>query len=529
MQASIRIQCPHCHFSRDLPEEKVPDRPVRVTCPKCKRSFDFQKPPSLAPKLPAAISPSQQTDNRPAAPTRPLPAPPDASPAEQAPQQPPTVGLKRAQPLRVPRLLEVGELFGKAWDSYCRRWLLLSGLFLVAAAGAVLPLVMLSAGLAWLGKGGVTIDGNALLLLTALAGVAGFIAFFRGIAALIAAAVDESTGFRTALARGSSCWITLFWVSSLYGFIVGGASLLLVIPGILAGVWFFASPYLAVADDARGMEALLKSRAIVANRFWPVFMRLFLVWLLATVLGMIPFAGPVLVLAVAPFTILYQVILYRSLAESAGSTGSCTSGDKARWLLLGLAGYLLVTVVIVSIFGVSFVNSLLPFLKSGSLPAQGRQIITILPPSGEMPVGFSPESGADGLAAPPAGTGPTIEIGPAPDPATAGSPFQVTDLSVFIYAVNAPGTIRVNGQEFKTIKSEPDMQYNINAFGDQFRPGDNTIEFDVVPSPGDGSRLAPKIEMKVSMGGRVLGEWRLSAKDGWPRSVTVAIPAGQAP
>lgn len=107
--------------------------------------------------------------------------------------------------------------------------------------------------------------------------------------------------------------------------------------------------------------------------------------------------------------------------------------------------------------------------------------------------------------------------------------FEPFDISVFIYAVNAPGKVRVNGQDFKIIKSEPDMQYNINAFGDLFRPGENTIEFDVTPSPGDGRKLSPEIQMKVSRGGKALGEWRLSARDGWPRSVTVAIPAGQAP
>jgi hypothetical protein len=428
--------------------------------------------------------------------------------------------------------MEVGELFAETWDAFRRRWLLLIGLFLVAVAGAALPLVIVGGGMAWLGKSGVTIDGTASVLLAALAAVAASIAFFRGIAALVAAAVDESIGFREALSRGNTCWVTLLWVSSLYGFIVGGASLLLIIPGILTGVWFFASPYMAVAGDARGMEALLKSRAIVTNRFWPVFLRLFLVWLLSTVLGMIPFVGPFLALAMAPFTILYQVILYRSLVESAGNvTCSCATGDKARWLLLGLAGYLLVPLVIVSIFGVSFVGSLLPLLKSGSMPVQGRQVITIPPPSGELPGGFPQGIGAGDASPPPAGTSPTptIEIGPAPGPATSGSPFRATDLSVFIYAVNAPGTIRVNGQEFKVIKSEPDMQYNINAFGEQFRPGENTIDFDVTPTPGDGRRLSPEIHMKVSHGGRVLGEWRLSDKDGWPHSVTVAVPEGQAP
>jgi hypothetical protein len=159
-----------------------------------------------------------------------------------------------------------------------------------------------------------------------------------------------------------------------------------------------------------------------------------------------------------------------------------------------------------------------------------RQVITIPPPSGDLPAGQPQGIGTDGASpAPAAGPAPTIEIGPTTGTTVPGSPFRATDLSVFIYAVNAPGTIRVNGREFRVIKSEPDMQYNINAFGEQFRSAENTIEFDVTPRPGDGKRLPPRIHMKVSQGGRVLGEWHLSDKDGWPRSVTVTIPEGTTP
>lgn len=191
---------------------------------------------------------------------------------------------------------------------------------------------------------------------------------------------------------------------------------------------------------------------------------------------------------------------------------------RRRWLLL--VGFLLAVGV-----GAYFLRDMLPMLKPGAAPVGGRQVITIPPPSGELPAGLLP----GGAASPPPALTPTIEIGPAPGAAPPGSPFQATDVSVFIYAVNAPGTIRVNGQEFRVIKGEPDMQYNINAFGEHFRAGENSIEFDVTPSPGEGKSLSPAIQMKVSRGGRVLGEWRLSGRDDWPRSVRVAMPEGKLP
>jgi len=37
------ISCPHCDFSRSISPDKVPDRPVKVTCPKCSQGFSFNK------------------------------------------------------------------------------------------------------------------------------------------------------------------------------------------------------------------------------------------------------------------------------------------------------------------------------------------------------------------------------------------------------------------------------------------------------------------------------------------------------
>lgn len=39
--AMIRVSCPHCSFSRDVPDTQLPDQPVKAHCPKCKQSFDF--------------------------------------------------------------------------------------------------------------------------------------------------------------------------------------------------------------------------------------------------------------------------------------------------------------------------------------------------------------------------------------------------------------------------------------------------------------------------------------------------------
>jgi len=44
----MKIVCPHCSFSREVPDGQIPARPVRVTCPKCQQGFDFDKDTSGA-------------------------------------------------------------------------------------------------------------------------------------------------------------------------------------------------------------------------------------------------------------------------------------------------------------------------------------------------------------------------------------------------------------------------------------------------------------------------------------------------
>lgn len=44
----MKIVCPQCNFAREVPDDKVPDRPVKVTCPKCQHGFSFDKTAAMA-------------------------------------------------------------------------------------------------------------------------------------------------------------------------------------------------------------------------------------------------------------------------------------------------------------------------------------------------------------------------------------------------------------------------------------------------------------------------------------------------
>ena len=51
----MNIICPHCNFSREVADSKIPDRPVKVTCPKCQQGFSFEKSVATPPAVDLAF------------------------------------------------------------------------------------------------------------------------------------------------------------------------------------------------------------------------------------------------------------------------------------------------------------------------------------------------------------------------------------------------------------------------------------------------------------------------------------------
>jgi predicted Zn finger-like uncharacterized protein len=44
----MKIQCPACQFSRDVPDDKIPASAKMATCPKCSHKFNFREPEDAA-------------------------------------------------------------------------------------------------------------------------------------------------------------------------------------------------------------------------------------------------------------------------------------------------------------------------------------------------------------------------------------------------------------------------------------------------------------------------------------------------
>ncbi len=83
--------------------------------------------------------------------------------------------------------------------------------------------------------------------------------------------LSENIGVIEAFKRSRSKFINFFIVSLLVGLVVYGGLFMLFIPGIIFIIWFGFSAIVAVLEGDRGFDALLKSKAYVAGKWWTIF------------------------------------------------------------------------------------------------------------------------------------------------------------------------------------------------------------------------------------------------------------------
>jgi hypothetical protein len=95
---------------------------------------------------------------------------------------------------------------------------------------------------------------------------------------------EAGRAFRTAIR------ITFVWVWLLAAVPVAVGTVLLILPGLVLGVWLAFAPYALVYDNRRGAEALKYSRELSRGRFWPVANRLVIVGVVPTLAAFIAFA-----------------------------------------------------------------------------------------------------------------------------------------------------------------------------------------------------------------------------------------------
>jgi hypothetical protein len=106
-------------------------------------------------------------------------------------------------------------------------------------------------------------------------------------------------------------------------------------------VWtvsFFAAPFIIFEERARGMDAMLKSRAYVKGHWWAVFGRMLVVMVLLIIVSVVPFGGIVFM----PFMMVYMVLIYKELRTIKGRDVAFrpSGGAKAAWIGVAMLGFL---------------------------------------------------------------------------------------------------------------------------------------------------------------------------------------------
>lgn len=319
------------------------------------------------------------------------------SPEAAGPQKSPDRSIKPPKE----GIPDLGELFHRTWDVYKRRFGVLIALCLLSIVLFVLPAAVL-AGAGFLLSlllpdlkaillGAFTVSGIVISLITG----------FWGMAALLCAITDESLAIRDALFKGWGRVGGFMWLLTLLGFLTTGGFLLLFIPGVIFTVWFMFGQFILIEDDERGMRALLKSKQFVKGYGFDVFVRLSVIWLVSTALGIIPFVGPILSLLFVPFFMIFTYLIYSDLKTlKVGMAFAASSGDKFKWIGTAALGYILAPVLVILLFGATLLASL-PLL-AGMMSSQGINIFApVLPPSGSdapQSSGVEPQSMSQGGA-----------------------------------------------------------------------------------------------------------------------------------
>jgi hypothetical protein len=256
-------------------------------------------------------------------------------------------------------LLRIEELLNRSWEIFKDRVGTLILLCLLSIAFMIVPFGIFF-GTGYLFSIAFPYSKTALIASGGLVGViAGLIGAFWGFTAFIFAVVDKRLGIKDALEKGWQRFGAFIWLFSLLGYIVTGGFLLFIIPGVIFSVWFIFAQFILASEDEKGMDALLKSKEYVKGYGFDVFLRLFVIWLISAVIGMIPFIGSILSILFMPFMMIFTYLIYEDLRSVKGDVFySSSGGEKFKWIVAGTIGYVIVPIIIITLMGTYLANSL---------------------------------------------------------------------------------------------------------------------------------------------------------------------------
>jgi hypothetical protein len=164
------------------------------------------------------------------------------------------------------------------------------------------------------------------------------------------------------------------WVGFLTITIVIAGSAALIIPGLVAAVWFCLAPIFAVIENKRGADALAASRSLLKN-YWRLSLKFlslaFVIIILATfaasLFGLTPPFQSLLANTLANgFYACALLALYKKLAGIKGNAFPPAAKNKARFYLAAAMGTIVALVLITSgiVLALKYKNDAMRFYDS---------------------------------------------------------------------------------------------------------------------------------------------------------------------
>lgn len=287
--------------------------------------------------------------------------------------QSPTLSLSTPTAFSLPGAIEILQ---QAWNIYKQRLGTFLGitiaptLLTVATILAMIPLFAGGSFLIGLNNASLenTIGGKtALLIFSIILLIIIFIAIVTiqiwGQTALLYAIKDseEKIGVIEAYRRGWRKIIPYWWTSLLMGIIIAGGFGLLFIPGGLFALWFGLAPFISVAEDLKGMDALLKSKEYGRGKWGSIIWRFLVIAIISLIIILVisfifnllkiqygeEIINLITALFVPPFTTTYSFLIYSHLKKLKGEFSfSPAKGKKAVYILIGIFGILIIPAII---------------------------------------------------------------------------------------------------------------------------------------------------------------------------------------
>ncbi|RLC34648.1 MAG: hypothetical protein DRZ76_02340 [Candidatus Nealsonbacteria bacterium] len=255
-------------------------------------------------------------------------------------------------------LPDIGDLLERVFRLYKDRFWTLVGImlppFLLGWVGMIVWWLLIFAGMVTK----ISLENIVSLLFLVLLGLVFFVIFIAaGLwsqVALLCAIKEKDIGIKEAFRKGWHKIISYWWISVLSTLLVLGAFLLFFIPGIILAIWFSLVFYVFIMEDKKGMQALLRSKQLVAGKWWTVFWRKVLILLIIMganlIIGLIPFVGRsgVAGLLTTPFLHVFGFLLYQDLKRFKKDSyfEPPKTATKLKFVLVAVMGYLLLATAI---------------------------------------------------------------------------------------------------------------------------------------------------------------------------------------